>query len=205
MATPANQPQKETNHDFGLPKTEFKPIAPRGSHKWLKITAIVMGIVLVVGVGVVYWLFQRSPSANNFIANTLKTHPKEITPADEKPEELDDALSNFNDQELVTEKPEFNEPTQPVAIAPEPASIVRLSVPQGLYYVVVASYIDVDLAMDYAKQLVKKGVQVRIIEPTKGKHFFRVAIAQGNTFREASEKAEELKALYGKQVWVLRY
>lgn len=210
MATQANQPQRETNNDFGLPKAEFKPIEPGGSNRWLKITAIIVGIVFIIGAGIVYWLFQRSsPTTNNFMSNTLKNYQEvENFPDDELKETdkmSDDFIDNLRSEEPGTEKPAPEEHTKLAEVTTEVASITRVSAPQSLYYVVLASYIDVDLAMDYAEQLAKQGAHVKLIEPQKGQHFFRVAIEQGATFQEASEKAKELKSSYGTQIWVLKY
>ena len=209
MATQANQPQREANNDFGLPKAEFKPI-PGGSNRWLKITATIVGIVLMIGVGIVYWLFQRSsPITNNFMPNTLKDYQEaENFPDDELKETdemSDDLIENLRSEESGTEKPAPEERTKLAEATTEVAPITRVNAPQGLYYIVVASYIDIDLAMDYAKQLAKQGAYVKLIEPQKGKHFFRVAIEQEATFQGASEKAEELKYSYGAQIWVLKY
>ena len=217
MATHDDQSQQETNNNFGLPKAEFKPIETNKSNRWLKIIAIIVGIVLIIGVGVVYWVFQRSsPAAARLTSSKLKNHQEEPLPVDEPAEfkELHETSDDFTEH-ASSEKMDINTPlaeesapeehTQLSKAAAEPAPITRVSAPQGLYHVVVASYIDLDLAMDYAKQLVKQGANVKILEPRKGKYFFYVAVEQGASFQEANEKAAELKPSYGAQIWVLRY
>lgn len=266
MASETNKPQNENNSDFGLPKAEFKPIESTGSSRSLRMILIIAGIVLVIGVGVIFWLFQR-PSAgtkHDFLANTLESRQVEEDQEDEledqtlagsatkpatdlskakaadikenadlkttkKPQETaskskeagtadsDDAaleeLDKISDSFIVKpeHKPssfieqlragEFDRKTE----NGEELPIMTVSAPKGLYYVVVASHIDMDLAMDYAQKIVQKAVHVKLIMPEKDKYFVRVAVAHEKTFEEASQKAQELKAEYGEHVWVMKY
>ncbi|MEM7055865.1 MAG: SPOR domain-containing protein [Bacteroidota bacterium] len=210
MAIQANQSQRETNNNFGLPKAEFKPIEPGGSNRWLKITAITVGVVFIIGAGTVYWLFRcSSPTTNNLTTNTLKSDQEiensvdnELKEPDEKEE---DFMENVSSEEVDTEKSAPKEHTDLAEAGTKPGYITKVSAPHGLYYVIVASYIDADLAMDYAKQLAKQGAHIELIEPQKGKHFFRVAIEQGTTFQEASEKAEKLQSSCGVQTWIIKH
>ncbi|NEJ83827.1 hypothetical protein GR268_46090 [Rhizobium leguminosarum] len=82
---------------------------------------------------------------------------------------------------------------------------MTINAPKGLYYVIVASHIDMDLAMDYAQKILQHGTHVKLITPTKGNYFVRVAVAQEKTFEEATHKAEGLKAAYGESVCVMKY
>ena len=84
--------------------------------------------------------------------------------------------------------------------------IMTVMAPKGLYYVIVASHIDMDLAMDYAQKIVqKKAIHVKVIMPEKDKYFVRVAVAHEKSFEEANQKAQELKGEYGESVWVMKY
>jgi cytoskeletal protein RodZ len=88
---------------------------------------------------------------------------------------------------------------------PAAGSIETLNERTGRYYVVIASALDSDLLMDYAKKLSANGETCKIIPPY-GKHkVSRISIAEGETFAAASAKAEELKATYGDALWVLKY
>jgi hypothetical protein len=88
---------------------------------------------------------------------------------------------------------------------PSKGFVQEIQAPQGQYYVIIASYIDRDLGMDYGKKLLKRHPYITLISPAKGKHFYRLAIDQGATFAAASEKVAALKADYGDQLWVLKY
>jgi hypothetical protein len=81
-----------------------------------------------------------------------------------------------------------------------------LSGRSGRYYVVVASAIDGDLIMDYAKKLSAKGVSTKIIPPFGKSAFHRLAVADGDTYQTTQETADGLKGGdYGDKVWVVKY
>jgi hypothetical protein len=92
-----------------------------------------------------------------------------------------------------------------LAAIPKTGTIETLQQRTGQYYVVVASAVDGDLIMDYAKKLSEKGVNARIIPPFGKYKFYRLAIDVGDSFMAAQAKAEGLKPEYGEAVWVLKY
>ena len=73
------------------------------------------------------------------------------------------------------------------------------------YYVVITAGIDDDLMMDYAKKLSKEGVSTKIIPPFGKTKFYRLAIADKETYALAQANADEAKAKYGNEEWVVRY
>ena len=75
----------------------------------------------------------------------------------------------------------------------------------GAYRVVIASAIDDDLLMDYAKKLSKKGVSSKIVPPFGDTKFYRLTIAEGESWSAAQSLADGLKGEYGSEVWVLKY
>ena len=219
MSKQANQPREEKNRDFGLPQAEFKPIADKGK-KWLKVTAIIVGIVLFIGAGVVYWFFSHAPAAEpseeaypmheeyesevpnadvDFIEDDASaTHQAPVeAKQDTQTHELDKEL-----EALEEDTKAFNPPT---TAKPEKGTITKINTPQGRYYVIVGSFIDDDLASDYANQLANQGVEVMLIAPPQGKHFFHVAVDQEDSAYDANEKAAALKATYGQDIWVMKY
>lgn len=86
-----------------------------------------------------------------------------------------------------------------------PGEVTQLSSPTGRYYVIIASFIDDDLAMDYGKKLAKQGVGTSLLYPKSEKGFYRLAVADFTSLKEATLKSEELKSTYGNDVWVIRY
>jgi hypothetical protein len=88
---------------------------------------------------------------------------------------------------------------------PKVGAIETLSGRTGRYYVVIASDIDDDLILDYAKKLSVKGISSTII-PAHGKvKFFRIAVASGDTYSDAQATADGLKDDYKGGAWVTRY
>lgn len=73
------------------------------------------------------------------------------------------------------------------------------------YYVVISTAIDDDLVMDYAKKLSKQGIGTKIIPPFGNTKFTRLAIADHDTYAKAQANADEVKATYSNEVWVVRY
>jgi hypothetical protein len=90
-------------------------------------------------------------------------------------------------------------------VRPSEGSIETISSRTGRYFVVVASNIDGDLAMDYAKKEVKNGRSFKIIEPFGKSKFHRITVADFDTFNEAQAHADGLKSELGDGLWVLKY
>ncbi|QSE96714.1 SPOR domain-containing protein [Fulvivirga lutea] len=91
------------------------------------------------------------------------------------------------------------------AAKPKIGTVETISSRTGRFYVVVASAIDGDLAMDYAKKLNKKGVNVNLIPPFGKSKFHRVTVDSQDSWAAAENRATELKSEYGEDVWVIKY
>lgn len=106
----------------------------------------------------------------------------------------------------VVEKPvELEEPIEePEEVIIEP-TINTLNTRSGRSYVVVGSFFDDDLAMDYAKQLKKQGTSSYIIPPFGKSKFTRVAVQETESFADASSRAGDLAGQYKEQPWPLKY
>lgn len=88
---------------------------------------------------------------------------------------------------------------------PSIGTIEQLEGRTGRYYVVVASAIDDDLILDYAKELSKKGVSSKVIPPFGKTKFSRIAISEADTYGDAQTIADGLKSEYGDGAWVVKY
>nr|HNH61741.1 hypothetical protein [Cyclobacteriaceae bacterium] len=75
----------------------------------------------------------------------------------------------------------------------------------GRYYVVVASAVDDDLLVDHAKKLGEKGVSTKLIPPFRKYKFYRLTIADADTFAAAQQIADSKKSEYTDALWVLKY
>lgn len=119
--------------------------------------------------------------------------------AKEKKEEADRIA-----REKAAEEQRLREEAQAKA-TPKEGTIEVLSARTRRYYVVITSDIDDDLLMDYAKKLSATGVNLKVIPPFGGKQFYRLAIADHDTFAQAQSNADAAKATYGNGVWVIKY
>jgi hypothetical protein len=75
----------------------------------------------------------------------------------------------------------------------------------GRYYVVAASAVDDDLLVDHAKKLGAKGVSTKLIPPFRKYKFYRLTIADADTFAAAQQIADSKKAEFTDALWVLKY
>lgn len=190
----ANQePQTEEEEEVAA----YKPYEEEPSI-WPKIVGILVVIILALAATwyfVIYQPKQKEQAEKDRIAAEQKAQAKK---------QKDDADALLKQQQQAAEKRRLD---SIAAINEKPAegTIETLTERTGRYYVVVASALDNDLLMDYAKDLSSKGVGSKIIPPF-GKHkVSRICIAEGDTFAAAQEKANALKADYGDAVWVLKY
>ncbi len=216
MAIKSNEPRKEVNNDFGISPTEFKPIE-NGGNRWLRITAIIVGIVLMLGAGGTYWFFYHSsPFADNKASSELEIYPQtpntgsrasDIPLESQTTEEMDRSVRGEGHESVADNNSEASSKffMPPSGAQSQKGKVMKIDAPQGKYYVIIASFIDNALATDYAEQLANKGVHPMILEPKNKEYYFRVAIEQGNNYADTNEKSEALKASYGTDIWVIKY
>ena len=167
-----------------------------GNSPWPRILGIA-ALLLVIGAAVWYFGYHK---------------PQEAAAAREKAKVEEEARQKAarEEEDRVAEQKRIAEEAQrkadSVANASPPAGTIEtLNERTGRYYVVVASAIDGDLLMDYAKKLSAKGVNARIIPPFGNVKFHRLTVADGETFAAAQQTAESLKGDYTDGVWVIKY
>jgi phosphatidylserine/phosphatidylglycerophosphate/cardiolipin synthase-like enzyme len=219
MPPKTNQSPQEKNKDFGLPRAEFKPIEAEGG-KWLRITTMIVGLVLIMGAGILYWFFYHVPSSDP----SRKTHPTHETYKNGVAEADIDSVDGGSpvQHQATVRDAKISSPAKgleasageervqdvnalPHTAEPQKGIITSIKTSRGYYYVVVGSFIDDDLAADYANRLAQQGVDVMLIAPSQGQYYFRVAIEKEDSFYDAYEKLKVLKATYGADIWVLKY
>lgn len=155
---------------------------------------VVIGVILFVLVGSVLLYIFNSTSDKKQVAKVEK--PKVVAPAP-----------------VVKPEPVPVEEVKPIDKAPKKAKastvasgeIIRMEQRTGKSYVIIASFFDDDMAMDYANKLSADGKSPYIIPPFKDYRFYRVAIAEYDTFSGAVENLEAFKQEYATEVWPLKY
>ncbi len=224
--------QDSSEDNFGLPDIEYKPLDQQAeqtsaSHVKEEVTSssentdykssysdsadssedsepkskapVIIGIVIVLVLVVSGYLIY------NFVIR-----PKQLAAEKAKQEQLakDALLKKQREEEARLAKEREDERLRLEALAkakPAIGTIETLTARTKRYYVVVTSDIDDDLLMDYAKKLSAKGISTKIIPPFGAKNFFRLAIADHETFALAQTNADAAKADYGGGVWVIKY
>lgn len=182
---------EEENEDYtNLEGSEQKEYYVHGLNEEEKSgskAGIVILIILLVlaAAAAIYWFLIRTPEP---VIVEPKPQPKVIQK---------DTIPEKEPEPIIQDKPE---PSTTV-----PGEVTQLSQPTGRYYVIVASFIDDDLAMDYGKKLSKQGVGSTILTPKTEKGFYRLALADFASLKDATLKSEQLKSTYGSDVWVIKY
>ncbi len=121
-------------------------------------------------------------------------------------------------EEQVEETPVEEEPIEETPIVEEtpvpqnvslstgtPGEITTISSSADRYYIVVASFIDDDMAKDHASQLASQGASVKIVEPFNARKYYRVSVADYGSRQDAINAMEQLKPQYGEDIWGLKY
>ncbi len=179
---------KETERVPYVPMDEPKSNAPM-------IIGLIIGLVVVVA-GFLIYFYVYKPKAEKARQEQLA---KTAELKKQKTEE--ERLAKLRDEEERKRR----EAEAAANAKPAEGTIETLTERTKRYYVVVSSNIDDDLIMDYAKKLSAKGVSTKIIPPFGKTKFYRIAIADHDTFALAQTNADAAKAEYGSALWVIKY
>jgi hypothetical protein len=163
-----------------------------GGSPWPKILGI--AAFLLISAAVVYYFAVYRPDQQKVAAEKLK---QEQEVAEKQ------RLADLAEQQRIE-----NERRVADSLAnatPATGVIDTLSERTGRYYVIIASAIDGDLIMDYAKRLAPKGLNPKIIPPHGNVKFYRLAIAEGDTYASTQATADQLKSEYTEGTWVVKW
>ena len=177
-----------------------------GGNKKLKfVFVVVLGILIVSIIGIT--LLIMGEGVDSPIKEEVK---KEIVPEPAiKSEILTDTLKpevtteDIPETEVAADIPE-PEPER-VSIEEPTGAISVVNQPPKKYFLVVASFLDNDLANDYADQLIQSESNVFIIPPTSNSKFTRVALGKYETLGEVIDGINAYNDEFGEQIWALKY
>jgi len=124
-------------------------------------------------------------------AEVKKEVKKEIIP--------EPVIEEVIEPEVNTDPPELE--SAPKAIG----AISEISQPLDKYYLILASFLDNDLAFDYAEKLILSGSNVIIILDFHVRYFTRVALLEYETLDKANVGLDKYKDEFDEQLWVLKY
>jgi hypothetical protein len=153
---------------------------------------VIIGTIVITVIAVIFIVLW-----NNGAGEPPKEEIAEVVPKKEEPKPEPEPV-------VIEEKaPETPKPV--VANTTTPGEVQTMSSRTGKSYLIVSSFIDEDLAMDHANQLASEGASPMIIPPFDNYRFYRVAIAEFNTFSDANSNLAQYRDQYGADVWALRY
>ncbi len=188
--TPVEEPRQEDRYVY-TPPDEEKSNAP------LVIGLVIGAVIIIAGFLIYNYVYKPAQEKE-------KKELADKKAADEAKTKRDNEARLAREQEEARQKAIADS----IAIAnakPQIATIQTLTERTRRYYVVITAGIDDDLMMDYAKKLSKEGVGTKIIPPFGKTKFYRLAIADFETYALAQANADQEKAKYGNEVWVVRY
>ena len=170
-----------------------------GSPMWPKVLGIVLLLLVLVGGGL--WYFLKYKPARDEEARLAAARQAAADAAFRRDRARADSLAAIERERIR----QINDSLARIPPKPASGTIDTLTGRTGRYYVIVASNIDDDLLMDYARRLSAEGVSSKLIPPHGRVKFYRLAIAVGDTYATAQQTADGMKADYGDGLWVTRY
>ncbi|WP_421765404.1 SPOR domain-containing protein [Ekhidna sp.] len=208
----------EEEQTADVPKFESSQASSSSTESKSKfVKVVVFGILIFASLGTVFLLWYQSNGGEEEQPVAEKVErPVENKPV-EKPAEEATTENNTASENQPETKPAETQPkstpadTRPAATQPKPApqsnpgTVNALSARTGNFYIVIGSFLDGDMAVDYANELAGQGKSPSIIPPFGNAITHRVAISGYASLAEAQRSVNGLKADYGQDIWILKY
>jgi hypothetical protein len=194
VSDPAQEPRFERSEESGSEPPDYSYEDDEPNSKAPVVIGLIIGVVILVA-GFLIYKYWYVPKAEKEKQERVAREVEEKRKADEI------RLA----QEKAEEERKALEAEAAAKTKPAEGTIETLSDRTRRYFVVVTSNIDDDLVMDYAKKLSSKGVSSKIIPPFGKTKFYRLAIADFDSFNAAQSSADAFKAEYGSALWVIKY
>ena len=166
----------------------------RGTPVWPKVLGILFVVVIALGAALYFVWYKPKLDADRLAA-------KQKQEQEAKAKQESDRLA----AEARAREDAERRKADSLANIPKVGAFETLSERTGRYYVIIASAVDGDLITDHAKKLSAAGVSTKIITPYGKYKFYRLTVADGDTYASAQEVANAKKAEYGENTWVLKY
>jgi hypothetical protein len=200
-ASSETQPEEVTQPESPRYEYEQKPVEQSQEYTydpeeestpvWPKVLGILLVIVIALGAAWYFIYYKPAQEKERLAKEKIEQEAKDKAELERlAAERLREAEQRKADS---------------LAAIPKIGVIEMLSERTRRYYVVIASAVDDDLLMDYAKKLSGQGVSSKIIPPFGKYKLFRLTVADGDTFASTQEVANAKKAEYGDALWVLKY
>ena len=203
-----NRSSYDADNEYGLPEAEYSPVSrehsdapvepiafsnssfqqgrkpepPQKSSSWPMWLAL-GAILLLAGFFIFYFVFDEKEEER--VTTKAVTEPKAVVV-----------------EEPAAPAEEWKAPEPEV---PAEGSVSVVSSRTGRYYMIVGSFIDGDMAADYAQKLAKDGMNAKIIEPSGTRKFYRLSVKDAEGIEELNDDLESMRATFGENVWIVKY
>lgn len=203
---------QEDQDDFGLPEVEYSPLQredeyspafeqnnyyqEEDSEENDKPTGLIVfgiiSLVLIIGVVVYLFLFDGMAQVSSWFGEESAPTTTYVEPEPEP---------------IVENEPEPEpEPVVETNLLAPYNDISTISEPTGRSFIVIGSFVDEDLALDYANRMMEQGIGIKLLSPTdRAPLMHRVAVADFADFNEAMQQVQQFRDKYGDNTWVLKY
>ncbi|MBT3541985.1 MAG: hypothetical protein HN486_00715 [Flavobacteriaceae bacterium] len=142
----------------------------------------------VIGITLLSMTEEHKPTIKAEVKKEVK---KEIIP--------EPVIEEVIEPEIKTDPPDLESALKAIG------AISVKGQPLDKYYLIVASFLDNDLAFDYAEKLILSGSNVIIIPPFSASKLTRVALLEYETLDKANIGLDKYKDEFDEQLWVLKY
>ena len=199
-----------SDNEYGLPEAEYSPIQREQPQTYEEHVAseqmqeseeqpqqknssapmwIALGVILLLAGVFVYFFAFDDPDQSEQLTSA-PVQPTETTIIEEEPP----VAAAPVEEEAWEAEPEVKTGT-----------VSTINSRTGRYYMIVGSFIDGDLANDYASNLAKEGYEAKIIEPSGTRKFYRLSVKDAESIADLNPELEGMRAKYGENVWIVKY
>ena len=210
---------EQTENEFSSDTTSTFGTEDKSGSKGKFTRIVVLGTILfaVLGFGSWYAYNNWFDGDSEEVADATPkktTPPKRTTPKQTRPQQSEaqkagDAKQGAGTTATKTNETERSEPSRPAtttAIEATPGTVTRLQGRTGNTFIIVGSFVDEDMAVDFANKLAASGGSPSIIPPFGGRrYYYRVAIASFPTIASAQQNIDRYRSEYGQDTWALKY
>lgn len=197
----SNEPeQQETvNEEYHEQTTSEQPVEypfeEEPAPVWPKVLAIL--VIVLLAVGAAWYFVVYKPKADKEKEDRAKLE-------DARKKHIADSTANADALAQALRDAEKRK-ADSLANVSKVGLFEILTERTGRYYVVAASAVDDDLLIDHSRKLAEKGISTKLIPPFRKYKFFRLTIADADTFAAAQQIADSKKAEFTDALWVLKY
>ena len=205
--------QQKKEDLFDIPQVSFQPLPP--SKKGRKVGLSII-FLFCVGSGLSGWYYlycYQTPVVVEDLEDSslLDSEENEVAVKFQVTKTQGNDYSEQGNMHGTTQsdidgiKKELERMTQKPIQLVKGGGYQQITAPQGIYHIVVGSFLNRAMAKQLVNQLIKEQRGVMLITPPRTERYYHVTIAQTATRDEAEERLKNLKPIYGENIWIHNY